>query len=42
MPTCVSVEQIAGLIYVNFELVFPDEAESCKRYLETVNSHLFQ
>jgi hypothetical protein len=42
MPACASVEQIAGLIYVNFELVFRDQAEICKRYLEKFGSHLFQ
>jgi len=42
LPEVCSVEQIAGLIYVNIALNFSDTAETCKAYFQDLGLSLFQ
>ncbi len=41
-PAACSIEQIAGLIYVNFVQSFPEAVPMCRRHFEKLNIHLFQ
>jgi hypothetical protein len=42
LPEVCSVEQIAGLIYVNIALNFGDTADRCKAYFQELGLSLFQ
>lgn len=42
VPTRCSVEQIAGLIYVNITTNCHHDAETCRRHFEALNVPLFQ
>lgn len=41
-PTFCSKEQIAGLIYLNVSMNFPNDAESLKAHLQSLGIPLFQ
>jgi hypothetical protein len=42
LPTKCTVEQIAGLIYVNIAHNYRDSAEAWKNYFESLGIHMFQ
>jgi len=42
LPECCSVEQIAGLIYVNIAQNFRDSAAMCKAHFQKLGLPLFQ
>jgi hypothetical protein len=42
LPTKCTVEQVAGLIYINIAHNFSDSKDACKSYFESRRIHMFQ